>query len=256
MKIHLMVDKIDTVLSMATTSRKAWRNHRSPEGKKVYSYRLLTFDTNKSPEKVLAGDNPAKSLKDSDPEFDIESAGLRVRTNNIVVDSAMKPVYTYKAYDVLVKPDGKQIERPHMSHEPNVNATLPVRVTDKMADPAELMTRYIFRKSYFITHHDGTSYKFLYELATSLASKKQFARLMAYDPEAKKAAPLILSSIGTPFPAAFLEGRVDGDKYCLIMHLADREFKIPDKEIEEPGDSDAGGTPMKSITKTSDGGSP
>ncbi len=227
---------------MSPTTKNEWHYHRSPKGKKVYSHRLLAYDTSKGTDKILALENVPTQLKDGDPEMDMESAGRRIRTNNIVVDKDMNPVYTYKAFDILVKPNIKPIERPHVVREANVNATLPVRLTEKMVDPAELMTRYIFRKTYFLWHQDGASYKFLYDLAKRLAEQKKFVRLQAYDQDAKKTAPLILYPRATPYPAAFLEGRIDGDKYCLLLHLADREFKIPDKEIEEQEESGGAST--------------
>jgi hypothetical protein len=36
--------------------------------------------------------------------------------------------------------------------------------------------------------------------------------------------PLVMSDGGKPY-RAFLEGRIKGDKYCLILHLADQELK-------------------------------
>ncbi|NMC03679.1 MAG: hypothetical protein GYA24_00635, partial [Candidatus Lokiarchaeota archaeon] len=224
---------IDTVVGMASTVHAQRHYHKSPGGKKVASSRLLVFDSSKSTEKILAMNDHVKALKDGDPDLDMEIVGRRIRASNIYVDKDYQPVYSYKSFDILIKPNGERIERPHVTLDQNVNATLPVRVTDKYMDPRELLTKYIFRKSYFLSHHDGTSYKFLHDIATDLAKRKMFVRLQAYDSEGKKTAPLILSSNGTPFPVAFLEGKVDGDKYCLILHVADREFKVPDREITE-----------------------
>ena len=36
--------------------------------------------------------------------------------------------------------------------------------------------------------------------------------------------PIILNDGGKPF-RGFLEGRVEGDSYCLILHLSNQEFK-------------------------------
>jgi hypothetical protein len=36
--------------------------------------------------------------------------------------------------------------------------------------------------------------------------------------------PLVMNDGGKPY-RAFLEGRIKGDKYCLILHLTDQELK-------------------------------
>ena len=41
--------------------------------------------------------------------------------------------------------------------------------------------------------------------------------------------PLVLNDGGNPY-RAFLEGRIKGEKYCLILHLSDQELKpLPSK---------------------------
>jgi len=36
--------------------------------------------------------------------------------------------------------------------------------------------------------------------------------------------PVVLTTGGVPY-RGFLEGRIDGDKYCLILHLTNMELK-------------------------------
>ena len=36
--------------------------------------------------------------------------------------------------------------------------------------------------------------------------------------------PLVMNDGGKPY-RAFMEGRIDNDKYCLILHLTDQELK-------------------------------
>ena len=38
--------------------------------------------------------------------------------------------------------------------------------------------------------------------------------------------PVVMNRGGKPYNA-FLEGRVDGDSYCLILHLSNMELKRP-----------------------------
>jgi hypothetical protein len=41
--------------------------------------------------------------------------------------------------------------------------------------------------------------------------------------------PLILRRGGSPY-RGFLEGRTQGDKYCLVLHFSNLELKAPPKE--------------------------
>jgi hypothetical protein len=58
-------------------------------------------------------------------------------------------------------------------------------------------------------------------MATDLAERNS---LMLMGAGAKGNEPLILTTGGEPF-RAFLEGRVEGDKYCLLLHLTNIELK-------------------------------
>ena len=43
---------------------------------------------------------------------------------------------------------------------------------------------------------------------------------------AKGTNPIILNAGGVPY-RGFLEGRIDGERYCLILHLSNMELKAP-----------------------------
>ena len=49
--------------------------------------------------------------------------------------------------------------------------------------------------------------------------------------------PLILRRGSVPY-RGFLEGRIEGDKYCLLLHLSNLELKQPEGDKEDT-DSDA-----------------
>jgi hypothetical protein len=170
------------------------------------------------------------------------------KTSQLFVDDKYKPVYSYQAYDTLYK-DGKYQERPHVVTASNVNERIPVKITEKYYKPEELAKKFVFRKSYFLTHTDGASYKFLYDIARDLVERGEFVRLQAYNPETKKPVALVMVSGARPFPAAFLEGRVDGDKYYLAVHLSDRELKPPDLSDKLQKKKKSKKTPKKSTKK-------
>lgn len=233
MKFHILYDDTDAIVNVATTHRSQKRYYNSTEGKKVRSTRALVYDRKHASEKILNQEKVADNLKNKDEEIDLENAGRRIsRTAQVVVNENLEPEYNYKIVDILEKPTGERIERSHLTPQSNVNESIPLRITKKLFEPLDLIRNYIFRKSYFITHDDAITYKFLYQIAKKLHEKKAMARVQAYDQETKKIAPLILYNGGTQFPAAFLEGRIDGETYCLILHLSDREFKIPGEQNE------------------------
>jgi hypothetical protein len=240
-KFHIEFTNIDTFVDLAPTRRSVKRFHRAPDGQKATHVRALVFDAPMRFEHLSASGSLGSALKDGDPDVNIETAGQKITlTERISVDKDLRPVYTYKEFDVLTKPDGERIERPHANPLPNVEETLPVKITDKLFAPIDVATRFVMTRSYFLAHTDGVSYKFLFEIAKTLAEAGKFARVQAYDPVTKKPAPLVLRQGSRPYAAAFLEGRVKKDEYCLLLHLSAQELKVPAKGGAEGSEAPAG----------------
>ena len=75
-------------------------------------------------------------------------------------------------------------------------------------------------------HVNGLTYDFLFDMAKKLADA---GAMMLITAGAKGNEPLVMSNCGTPY-RAFLEGRVQGDSYALILRLTNLELKeIPAK---------------------------
>ena len=70
------------------------------------------------------------------------------------------------------------------------------------------------------------TYDFLYEMAKEL---HESGSLMILGAGPKGRDPLIFRSRSTPY-RGFLEGRIDGDKYILLLHLSNLELKTPEEE--------------------------
>ena len=81
----------------------------------------------------------------------------------------------------------------------------------------------MFRRSLQVTHVDGVTYDFLHAMAKELAADRS---LMLVGAGAKGSEPLVFQANGRPC-RGFLEGRVDGEKYQLMLHLSDMELKRP-----------------------------
>lgn len=227
MKIHIAHENVDAVLELVPTHRPQKQFHLTPQGEKAVYQRMIKFDATLSDEKILQEEKLVEKLKESDFEVDMELTGKIVRhTSRITVSEDLEPVFDYSMYDVLTLPDGSVKERPHMQTIGNINTSIPVRISDELVDPKTLMLEYIFRKSYYITHYDGVTYKFLYEIANWLHQAKKFARLDTFNLESKKREPLILSDGGRKFPRAYLSGTVKGEAYRLVLYLSDQELKM------------------------------
>lgn len=228
LQFHIAYGNIDAVVEVYSTRSAPRRYYMTPEGTSVKHLRTLVFDGDKRPELLETTDNLVTSLLDNDDEIDIETTGREIsRTTRIFVDDELKPIYSYKVFEVLTRPSGEKQERPFQPQIPNINENLPVKITEKLYSPLEVATKFLIMASFFVTHTDGVSYKFLYEIAESLAQSGKFARLQSFDPITKKPAPLVFTRGRRPFPAAFLEGRVKKDEYCLILHLSNQELKLP-----------------------------
>lgn len=65
------------------------------------------------------------------------------------------------------------------------------------------------------------TFDFLYEMAKKLSENNA---LMLIGSGPKGTAPLMISNNGTPY-RGFLEGRIQGESFCLLLHLTNLELK-------------------------------
>ena len=77
-------------------------------------------------------------------------------------------------------------------------------------------------------HINGLTYDFLFTMAEEL-EKKNSLMLLGGGPKSNQ--PLVLRRGGAPY-RGFLEGRVRGDRYCLLLHLSNLELRAPVDEAE------------------------
>ena len=98
---------------------------------------------------------------------------------------------------------------------------MPIRWTGKLIPRDQAMRMFVFIKSYQVQHVNGLTYDFLYEMAKKLADANA---MMLVGGGPKGVGPLVMSNGGTSY-RAFLEGRVDGDRYALILRLTNLELK-------------------------------
>lgn len=170
----------------------------------------------------------AAAIADTDPDLDMEVTGRRLRrTRRLFVDADYRIVYRVNLFQVVRNPDGTQRERRELSKVPgNVNARMPLRWTGRLYPRAEAVRRFVFSRNYQLRHVNGATFDFLYRMARELDEADSMVMLGA---GRRGTDPILLSRGGQPY-RGLLEGRIDGERYCLILHLTDIELKLPDDD--------------------------
>ncbi len=202
-----------------------WLDENRRETKTV---RLLQCDAKHSTPKLLKEfegelDELGKAIADSDPEIDFELFGkLLTETSRVyAVDGELS--YHVEEFEVVTDAAGNLKERRPRKVEPqNTNSDIPLIWTGKFIKKCEAVRKFIFTGMKQITHINGLTYDFLYEIARELDENDSFMILGA----GKGNQPLIFQRGGKPY-RGFLEGRVEGEKYLLLLHLSNMEFKAP-----------------------------
>jgi hypothetical protein len=170
------------------------------------------------------GDGLADALIAGDPEVDMEQFGLKVEgLKKVFVTPAQKVAYGVTLSEHVFLADGTEKEvRPEQTTTANIALDgLPLRWTGKLIPRQKAMRMFMFKKSYQVQHVNGLTYDFLFDMAKKLADADA---MMLVGGGQKGIEPLVMANGGTPY-RAFLEGRVDGDKYALILRLTNMELK-------------------------------
>lgn len=172
------------------------------------------------------GQDYGQALIDGDPEVNMELVGRAVGpTNTVFLTSTGEVMHAAPSVvDVVYAPDGSEKERKVAEDIPsNVRDEIPVRWTGKKFPKAEAVRRFAFRRTIQLQHTDGLTFDFLFAMAKELHDEKAVV-LMAGGESGKE--PLILQANGVPY-RGFLEGRIDGNRYQLLLHLSNMELKAP-----------------------------
>ncbi|MDR2688355.1 MAG: hypothetical protein LBB76_01190 [Azoarcus sp.] len=170
-----------------------------------------------------------EALIEADPEIDQELVGRFIhRTRKLYLTPDKRIAYRVNLVQVIHNADGSEKERKDVSKSlTNVNVELPIQWSGRQFPKAEAVHKFVFSRKYQIRHTSGLSYDFLYEMAKTLHEANS---LMFVGGGKKGNEPIVLTTGGEPY-RGFLEGRIDGERYCLILHLTNMEIKpLPAKE--------------------------
>ncbi|MBR5084651.1 MAG: hypothetical protein IKX33_08620 [Prevotella sp.] len=222
----------DAEVAFGATSRRKTTIYKTEDGRKGKSERTVKATMNTTDQALMAtyGNQLTDALIEGDPEIDMERFGMRVEGLKKVYvvggdqqSPTQKVAYGVSLNEHVFLPDGTEKEvHPVISTTSNLASDgLPIRWTGKMIPRKKAMRMFVFRKSYQVQHVNGLTYDFLYDMAKKLADADA---MMLVGGGPKGIAPLVMNNGGTPY-RAFLEGRVNGDSYALILRLTNLELK-------------------------------
>jgi hypothetical protein len=197
-----------------------------PDGEKGQHIKLVK--TTASLDKLVEehGDlvSVGQALIAGDPEIDTELVGKFLqKTHKLYLSRNGEIAYRVNLIQVVKAADGTEKERREFSKaQANVDLPeLPVQWSGRKFPKDKALRSFVFTRKYQIRHTNGLSYDFLYDMAKELHESKS---MMFVGAGKKGNEPLILTTGGEPH-RAFLEGRIEGESYCLILHLTNLELK-------------------------------
>ena len=204
------------LIKTVTTKGEATQTVRVLKSVAQNSYENL-LKANESDEAV------AQLLITADPEFDNSMTGLFVeQTSKVYINTDLKPVFRIQKTEAVYLPDGTlKEERTPKESIANILAEHPIKPAGKLLPKKEVYNKFVFLKKYQLTHINGLTFDFLYEMAKDLQEKDSMIMLAG---GAKGNEPLVFQDGGKTY-RAFLEGRVKDKSYILLIHLSNLELK-------------------------------
>ncbi|MDR2972477.1 MAG: hypothetical protein LBU83_11205 [Bacteroidales bacterium] len=165
-----------------------------------------------------------EAIINGDPEIDMEIVGKKITgTQKLYLNQNGKIAYRVNMTQIIKDPQGNEKERRDLTKVmSNVTGESIVQWTGRRFPKSEALRKFVFVRKMQLKHISGLTFDFLYEIAKSLHETKT---LMFIGGGPKGNEPLILTQGGDPY-RGFLEGRIEGDKYCLILHLTNMELKV------------------------------
>jgi len=197
------------------------------EGKATQTVRVLKSTVENSYDRLLKNlgndEAIAEALMATDPEFNPQLTGLFVsETSKVYINTDLKPVFKIQKTEAVHLPDGTlKEERTPKETIANILAEFPVKPAGKFLPKKEVYNKFVFSKKYQITHINGLTFDFLFEMAKELHEQDALMLLVGGE---KGNEPLVFQDGGKTY-RAFLEGRIKDKTYILLMHLSNLELK-------------------------------
>lgn len=233
MAIHISnSNNRDAVVALETLLDKREIRYVDVKGKPTSNMRVLKSDAEHDLSTLLKKQKKiekiGKMLIDGDPEVDMELTGMILTDTSKVYVSQRGIVHLVEEFEIISDPTGKVLKRrPREKPSQNINSDIPVNWTGKFIKKEDAVKRFVFTNTKQLVHINGLTFDFLYDMAKTLAAKDSMLLLRAGE---KADEPIVMNRGGKPYNA-FLEGRVKGDGYCLLLHMSNMELKRP-KEVD------------------------
>jgi hypothetical protein len=166
----------------------------------------------------------SKALVAGDPEIDLEQVGRRLgQASRVWVGGTGQILYAARVLSVVTAPDGTEKSREDFV---DVEATVgedqpPLPWSGRLMPAAQVVRKFALVRKQQLRHVNGLTFDFLFDIAKTLEASNQMLRIGS---GARGQHPLIFQTNGTKFQG-FLEGRTEGEKYLLVLHLSNLELK-------------------------------
>lgn len=227
--IHINDDKNRDATVASFTLKSSPNPDLAFKGKRIKSIRILESSDDKTylALKKKYKDNLVEAIINDDIDIDFIKTGLIISTTSksyLSNDGAIMN-QAPEIVEVIFDSQGEEKSRGKPNDViPNVREdTPPIKWAGKYFNKKEAITSFVFQRTIQLQHTSGLTYDFLFQMAKSLHDKNQ---LMFVGAGNKGNEPLIFQLNGTPM-RGFLEGRTNGTKYQLLLHLSNMEIKIP-----------------------------
>lgn len=218
--------KRDAQVSLETVHVLRAVRYIDPDGKLTHNVRLLksTVDQQGLTEAYKL-DELADAIVKGDPEIDVETFGRYLTETSRVYTHDNKIVFHVREEEVVKTPEGEEKERRDREAKlQNVNTDVPISWSNKLIKKDAAVRKFVFNDTKQIFHTNGLTWDFLFEMAQDLADKDS---LMLVGGGKKGNEPLIFQRNGKGY-RGFLEGRIEDQSYCLLLHLSNQELKRPE----------------------------
>ena len=220
----------DAVVTLIPRRRKEEAQYADANGSRVRFSRVVKSTEATAWERLRSehGDPEliAQALLSGDPEMDIETVGREAGPcDRVFIDGQGKPLYSARPVEVLFDGNGTETSRRDPVDVPaNLVPDAPPMWSGKLLSQDEAVRLYAFTRAFQVRHTNALEYDFLHGLAAHLAQQESLA-LVGSGP--RGIGPLVTERNATP-AKGFLEGRIQGDKYLLVLHLAAFELRPPE----------------------------
>lgn len=225
-------DAVVNMESVTTPLRVRWLDSKNRQARNIRVLKSTIEHDSESLAKQFEGmENVSQALIDGDPEINLEMVGyFLASTSRVFVDKDKQLVHRIQQFEVIKDPEGNEKDRrPRQVQPQNVTTDMPLAWTGTFLKKKDVVRKFVFANKMQLMHINGLTYDFLFGMAKELEEKESMM-LLGGGPKSNQ--PLILRRGSSPY-RGFLEGRTDGDKYCLILHLSNLELKSPEKQKPE-----------------------